>query len=291
MVTADITGITVEVDPEPALDGRLLAPVGIPTPYQLPVAFTVKGGTFSLTGETTSGQTMALIEPDGTGKVTLGYRFAEIAGHYPDPIFHPRDNRYTRAADELVSDARGIAGRARDGHAAIAAIVNDTAEKFTYGHPTTRFYEGKEEIPHLGCGLTEGSCVDINTYLIAALRAAGFEAGYVTGYFFPAEKNGCCEDMHCWVVTRHEGVVLEWDIAHHLKMGRRDICSGLNPKPGSRVAMAHSMGLDFPELGIAELKLVGEPLWLDGNGGVMPATPDIRMARIPADGNAQRASG
>ncbi|WP_346909390.1 transglutaminase-like domain-containing protein [uncultured Roseibium sp.] len=129
------------------------------------------------------------------------------------------------------------------------AIVNDVAEKFVYGHPEVRFNDGLEEIPYLSCGVTEGSCVDINTYLIACLRAAGFEAGYMTGYFFPEEKNGCCDDMHCWVVTRHNGVVLEWDIAHHLKMGTREICCGLNPKPGSRVAMAHSMGLDFPQPG------------------------------------------
>jgi hypothetical protein len=178
-----------------------------------------------------------------------------------------------------VRDARRIADEAPGGHAAIAAIVNDTAEKFTYGHPLTKYYDGQEEIPHLGCGLTEGSCVDINTYLIAALRSAGFEAGYVTGYFFPAEKNGCCEDMHCWVVTRHAGAVLEWDIAHHLKMGTRDICCGPNPIPGSRVTVAHSMGLDFPQAGIAGIKLISELVWLTSDGGTAHANLDIRMQK------------
>ncbi|MCI5075333.1 transglutaminase-like domain-containing protein [Oricola sp.] len=254
----------------------LLAPVGIATPYQTPTGFAVEGGAVSLIGEMTTGQMAALIVP-GDGPVTLTYRFAQHADQYPETLFRPRETRFTRAAVDLVSDARRIADNARDGHAAIAAIVNDTAEKFTYGHPATRFNDGLDAIPHLSCGLTEGSCVDINTYLIAALRSAGFEAGYVTGYFFPTEKQGCCDDMHCWVVTRHAGVVLEWDIAHHLKMGTRDICCGLNPKPGSRVAVAHSMGLDLPEIGVAGLKLLGEPTWLQ-DGRTAPTRLTIRMA-------------
>lgn len=276
MSLSETTTVTVTVQPEE--HPLLLAPAGIATPYQSPVSFSVAGGAFSLTGETTTGQMAALIEPDRGAPVTLTYRFAELAGHYPEALFRPRDSRFTRAAQDLVHDARRIAENAPNGHAAIAAIVNDTAEKFSYGHPETRFNDGLDAIPHLSCGSTEGSCVDINTYLIAALRSAGFEAGYVYGYFFPQEKNGCCEDGHCWVVTRHEGAVLEWDIAHHLKLGTREICCGLNPKPGSRVAVAHSMGLDFPELGIFGLKLIGEPLWLTGDGGTKEAQLDIRLA-------------
>lgn len=278
MGAADIATVSVTVHPERPGSGRLLAPVGIPTPYQTPLSFSAKGALCSLVGEMATGQMVALIEPDGDGPITLTYRFAEIAGHYPEALFLPRETRFTRAAADLVRDARRIAEDARDAHAAIAAIVNDTAEKFTYGHPATRFNDGLEAIPHLGCGLTEGSCIDINTYLIAALRSAGFEAGYVTGYFFPAEKNGCCDDMHCWVVTRHDGAVLEWDIAHHLKMGTRSICCGLNPKPGSRVAVAHSMGLDIPEAGLKAIKLIGEPVWLDGDGGLKAANLDIRLS-------------
>ena len=219
----------------------------------------------------------ALVTPEPGAAVALTYRFADHAGHYPEALFRPRTNRFTRAADALVHDARRVAEDAPNGHAAIAAIVNDVAEKFSYGHPDIRFNDGLEEIPHLGCGLTEGSCVDINTYLIASLRAAGFEAGYVYGYFFPAEKAGTCEDGHCWVVTRHEGAVLEWDIAHHLKLGTRDICCGLNPKPGTRVAVAHSMGFDFPEIGISGMKLLGEPIRVGPAGEIEAADIDIRM--------------
>ena len=284
-----LTHVTVTVAPEETGGRKLLAPVGMPTPHQVPVGFAVEGAAFELTGEATTGQMAALISADTGGPVRLVYTFADGGPGYPDILFRQGTNRYTKAADALVSDARRLADGARDGHGAIEAIVNDVAEKFVYGHPDVRFNDGLEEIPHLSCGLTEGSCVDINTYLIACLRAAGFEAGYVTGYFFPEEKNGCCEDMHCWVVTRHKGVTLEWDIAHHLKMGRRQICCGLNPKPGDRFAIAHSMGLDFPQLGIVDTKLIAEPVWVNGAGELMRAALDIRMQTVPA-GTAEAAA-
>ncbi len=277
--------VTVSVDAGAARGGLLLAPLGLPTPYQCPVGLAVEGGSFSLTGDKTTGQLAALIEPRGD-RVALAYDFADGGPGYPEAIFRPHASRYSRPADALVTDALRIAASARDGHAGIEAIVADTASKFDYGHPEVRFYEGRDAVPHLACGLTEGSCVDINTYLVAALRAAGFEAGYVTGYFFPEEKQGTCLDMHCWVVTRHDGVVQEWDIAHHLKMGTRTICCGLNPKPGSRVALAHSMGLDFPAVGVRETKLIGEPMWVTAEGRLEYAELQIRMeAGVPARRN------
>ena len=45
---------------------RLLAPVGVPTPHQTPVGFTVEGGNFNLIGETETGQMAALITPMST---------------------------------------------------------------------------------------------------------------------------------------------------------------------------------------------------------------------------------
>ncbi|MHA7777166.1 transglutaminase-like domain-containing protein [Roseibium sp. M-1] len=260
------TEATVTVAPHPDANRQLLVPVGLPTPHQMPVGFAVEGGYFTLAGETTTGQMAALVTPEPGKELIFTYRYRHEGPGYPEAVFTPQRNRFTRAAQDLVFDAINIADSQPDGPAAIQALVNAAAEKFRYAHPERRFNEGCDEVPYLSCGLTEGSCVDINTYLIASLRAAGFEAGYITGYFFPQEKNGCCDDMHCWVVTRHEGAVLEWDIAHHLKMGTRDIGCGLNPKPGDRVAVAHSMGLTFPELGIFCEKLIAEPKWISGDG-------------------------
>ncbi|MEO0545279.1 MAG: transglutaminase family protein, partial [Pseudomonadota bacterium] len=245
------TTINVTIDATLANGRQILAPVGLTTPYQMPDRFAVTGGVVELIYEAHSGQSAALITPTDDA-VIVHYKASNRHGAYPEAMFEYRPNRFTRAAETLVNDARKIADEATDGHSAIEAIARDTAQRFTYGHPEQRFYDGFDEIPHLGCGLTEGSCVDINAYLIAALRSAGFEAGYVYGYFFPEEKGGHTSDGHCWVVTRHKGVTLEWDIAHHLKLGTREICCGLNPKPGHRVALAHSMGHTFHQLGIQD---------------------------------------
>jgi hypothetical protein len=269
--------VTVVVAGLKPSEHRLLAPVGIPTPHRMPMAFAVRGAPFELTGDTATGQMAALVTPEPGQPVTLTYQFAERGTGYPEAAFVHRDNRFTRAAADLVEDARRIADAKGNGQAGIAAIVNDVAQKFTYGHPETRFNDGLDAIPYISCGLAEGSCVDINTYLIASLRAAGYEAGYVTGYFFPAYKKTWCDDMHCWVVTRHAGAVLEWDIAHHFKMGTSDIRCCLNPKPGRRVAIAHSMGLDFPDLGIREIKLLAEPVWIDEAGNATKADLAIRL--------------
>lgn len=272
--------IEVTVNTHAANGRRLIAPVGMPTPHQMPAGLSVDGGSMALTFERKTGQAVALITPDDGGSVTLAYHAEDGAdGHYPDAMFEPVETRFTLAADALVEDARTIAAKAGGGRAGLHAIVQATAQKFTYGHPETRYYEGLDAIPQLGCGLTEGSCVDINAYLIASLRSAGYEAGYITGYFFPKEKAGRANDGHCWVVTRHDRQIEEWDIAHHLKLGTREIKPGLNPKPGHRVALAFSKGHDFPDLGIVETKLLSEVQWVDGQGGIEFAQMSIMSYR------------
>lgn len=242
-------------------EGRLIAPLGLRTPHLCPDAFEVEGAPYRLLAEAQTGQWVAVIDK-GPAPVRLSTRFRVQSAPYPEEIFAHRPNRYTRAAQALAEGAQELAARAGGGMAGLLAIVEDTRAQFTYGHVDTAFYADTEDMPQL-CGLTQGSCVDINAYLIASLRAAGYEAGYVTGYFIPAEKRVTCNDMHCWVLTRHQGVVQEWDIAHILKMGRDKVDPGLNPKPGVRVPMAHSMGLDLPELGLHEMKLLSQPRWVD----------------------------
>ena len=83
--------------------------------------------------------------------------------------------------------------------------------------------------------------------------------------------------MHCWVVTRDKTHgYREWDIAHFLKMGRRDVHAGLNPKPGRRAAISHSMGHTVPALGIEDVKLFAEPIWITEEG-YERAEMDIRL--------------
>lgn len=255
--------------------GRVLAPVGLATPHASIIGVDVRGAGHSLVADPWTGQTVMVLTPTAD-EVDMTYRYAIGGAAYPEAMFVHRDSRYTRAAQALAAQAREIALGAGGGTAAIAALAQHVAGQFTYGHPDTRFYDGYDEIPQL-CDLAQGSCVDINAYFIANCRAAGIEAGYVTGVFVPEEKRDWCNDMHCWVVTRAEGLVQEWDIAHHLKLGADRIAAGLNPKPGVRVPLAHSMGLNFPDIEVRDLKLIAEPMWLLPDGSWADCDPTIRL--------------
>lgn len=252
--------LTVEIT-APVSD-LVLAPTGTATPFESITSLTVTGGQITTVAtDPDLGLGVALIARTG-GPVILRYTIG-APGRYPEVAFQPRMNRYTRAADALAEASRAIARSAGGGAAGIAALVAEAEARFAYAHPDRRFTDGHDVVPYLSCGLTPGSCVDINTYLLASLRAAGYEAAYFYGYFFPRERGGMTDDGHCWVVTRHAGEVLEWDIAHHLKAGLGPTRAGLNPRPGDRVALTHSMGHRYAlPMGEVALKLLGEPMVL-----------------------------
>lgn len=255
---------------------EVLIPGGIDTPHGRCVAVDAPG--LTEIREATTGQRAFRMAPVGDD-VAITFRFRPSNSPYPDAMFAPRASQFTRFAEELVAEI-GAVGSTLTGTDRARAVACHVAERFTYGHPETAFNDGLDTIPALGCGVTEGSCVDINTYFIAALRAAGIEAGYITGYFFPQENGGTCKDGHCWVVTRIGGATLEWDIAHHLKLGTRDIHPGLNPKPGQRFACFHSMGLDFPDLGIGGIKALIEPVAIVNGRVIRFDAPDIRLHEV-----------
>jgi hypothetical protein len=258
-----------------ARDARFTAPFGVPMPEATPVSFTAEGAHLSTVWSPDAAQHLAVGVPDAN-EVVLRWQFSPEQADYPEALFAVMNNRFTRAAEGIAGETRAIAAAAGGGAAGLQAIVDHVAQIFDYGHPTGKFYDGYDEIPHL-CDRTEGSCVDINAYLIAALRAAGYQAGYLYGLFVPEEKQDWCEDGHCWVATRHNGIVQDWDIAHHLKMGRRSITPGLNPKPGVRLPLAHSMGWSLPALGLNATKVLGIPLWLTDAG---PRVPDDLTFRL-----------
>jgi hypothetical protein len=245
-----MTGYAVEmVLDDPGAD--IIAPSGLDTPLSRAVGLTVTGGSVVWLNEPQTGQDIARITPSG-GSLRLVIAFDGEPAPYPRGFFAPIPSRYTRASEALLTEVENL-GRFP---AEIAAAV---AQRFDYGHPERRFYDGHEEtLPALGCNRTEGSCVDINMYFLAALRAAGIEAGYVAGVYFPAEKGDWASDGHCWIVTQTGAGLEEWDIAHHLKMGRRDIGAGLNPKAGFRAALSHGLGLPIP--GGDRVKLLTEPV-------------------------------
>ncbi|APX12647.1 transglutaminase-like domain-containing protein [Tateyamaria omphalii] len=247
--------VTVTVD----RSANLLAPVGLSTPAATRLGVEVEGADAARV-TCAALQQGALILTPTADRITLRYGFDAAAAPCPEAMFAPHDSRYTRAHPDLAAEAQEIVA---DG--GIAAMVAHVTSMFDYGHTDDRFYDEADAMPQL-CDMTTGSCVDINAYLVAGLRAARVEAGYVAGYFVPEERRDHTTDMHCWVATREGGQVQHWDIAHHLKMGRRDIRPGLNPKPGVRVAMSHSMGWTLPGVPFADFKLLGEPVWFDAGG-------------------------
>ncbi|MEO0390854.1 MAG: transglutaminase family protein [Pseudomonadota bacterium] len=243
----------------PAQDAILIAPAGLTSPAATCTGVQVHGAGCFGHDVAPCGQTLLELHPSAD-TVTLVYSFDATPGDLPDAIWADRDSRFTRAAPELAREAQQIV--AADG---VEGYVTHVAQIFHYGHTDTKFYDGTDEMPQL-CDMTTGSCVDINAYLIAGLRAAGIDAGYLTGYFIPAERRDHTTDMHCWVVTRYLGQIQHWDIAHHLKLGTRRILPGLNPKPGVRVAISHSMGWTLPALGLQDAKLLCEPVWRTAEG-------------------------
>ena len=273
--------LTVEIA-DPAAS-HLLAPAGIASPHGKVTGLAVEGGTIvSVLAEAELGLSACLIACQG-GPVTLCYAVdpASPGQPYPEAAFQSRRNRHSVADEALAEASREIARRAGGGRPGIEAIVAETEARFAYDHPEHRFNDGTDAVPLLSCGLTPGSCVDINTYLVAGLRAAGYDTAYGYGYFFPRERGGVTHDMHCWVVTRHAGESLEWDIAHHMKAGLGPTRPHPNPRPGERVALGHSMGHAYRHAGAEwSVKLLAEPISVDLATG---QSRDLEiMVRYPA---------
>ncbi|RKQ73356.1 transglutaminase-like domain-containing protein [Oceanibaculum indicum] len=274
--------VTVQLQDRAADHGALglLVPCGISTNRQRLLSFEPpQGSRIRLLPDRDSDQMVAFVEAPSADRLTLRYGFAAETGGLSEQAFLSTDNRWSRAVRALAAEAETIARAAGYGRTGIQALVEATAAKFRYGHPAEKYYDGQDAIPHLGCGLTEGSCVDINAYLMASLRSAGYEAAYIAGYFFPRERDGLTNDMHCWVATRHEGEILEWDIAHHMKMGEARIAAAYNPKPGERWAVGYGLGhrfqLDDREV---EMKLLAEPMWLLPDDRLADALLEIRVS-------------
>ncbi len=259
----------------PGTEGVIFAPVGVSSPQAQSLGCTVRGGSVRTLVEPTSGQEVVLVTPDAP-EVTFRYAFADHPGRYPEAMFHPAPSRHTLAAAALEEEARAVAGTGDDLTRAIR-LARHVAGRFDYGHPEQKFTDGHDHVPHLACGLTEGSCIDIHTYLLASLRAVGIEAGYAVGYFFP--DVGECTSGHCWAVTRIGGQTQEWDISHFLQMGRRDAGPALNPKGGFRVPVGHSMGLSLAEVGFEDLKLLVEPMVMRDGQPVRFETRTITLSR------------
>lgn len=257
----------------------LLVPQAITTAHQRFEELNISDGGQALSvTEKTSGQDAVLLTPT-SALPTLNYTFTETAIPDTPEDYASFENRYTRASSQLNGMIAGLI----DGNTAqtVQRIVSHTATLFDYGHPEQRFNDGFDDVPVIACGTAKGSCVDINTYLISALHSAGIPNVYFAGYFFPEERGGLTNDMHCWVATWFDGAWWEWDIAHHMKMGlsANDIRPAYNPKPGQRFAITYGRGLAFGIKGTdVVLSHLSEPRWVFADGQTQTATIEARLS-------------
>jgi len=80
--------------------------------------------------------------------------------------------------------------------------------------------------------------------------------------------------MHCWVRTRCEDVVEDWDIAHFKKADRNDVHAALNPIPGDRWVLAYGRGHIYQWNGLSiELSTPSTPMWVKADGNTVWANP------------------
>lgn len=267
----------------PARPGaRLMVSAGIPSPVEDVAGVEVEGARIEAVLAEERGGAPALLLRAEAETVTVQWRLGPpVTGAYPEAAFAPRGNAWDRASPELVALARDIAARAGGGEAAVAAIAQAAQARFDYGHPAIRFDEGLDAVPALGDAKVEGSCVDIHGWFVAALRAAGIDAAYIHGHFFPAERGGFTYDMHCWTAVRVGGVTREWDVSHHVKHRLGPAAPARDPRPGVRVALGHGKGQGWrlPDGRRVATKLLSEPMTLDAEGR-LHRTEGLRIWRL-----------
>jgi transglutaminase-like putative cysteine protease len=156
----------------------------------------------------------------------------------PDDAFAPGSSRFDAASAALAAqvDEEVPPGPAET---RAPAIIQFVADRFVYGKDGPKYGDDAAEAPPLACGLTPGTCVDMHTAAVAALRAAGIEAAYVIGVHVPIGRESQ-RTGHCWINVRAPGVAPHWDISHHLQYGVRAITPAENPRPGRRFALSHA---------------------------------------------------
>lgn len=232
-------------------------------------------------GAVNSDQRAWLVRVEGELAPKIQYRFSPVQRDAADWVWHVPENRYTRASDELIGLAAELAQSSVSQADIVRKLILNAAELFGYEHPEERFNDGHDSVPTI-CGTTKGSCVDINTYLLAAARSLKIPVQYLAGYWFHPDKTETL-DMHCWLVFRCDGEVLFWDLAHHLKWGVDELNPGLNPAGGRRVPMSCGRGLRFDTPhGEIEISHFSEPVWVQPDGTTR--RPELRIRLSESEG-------
>ncbi|MEM8840717.1 MAG: transglutaminase-like domain-containing protein [Pseudomonadota bacterium] len=267
--------VTIDV-PEATPEGAILiAPKPVAAWDQRFVGFDAGAAAVAEIPSTNSPQTAYALTP-GDGPVSLSYAF-EVAPGQPaaGDIWQGPRSALTRADPGLAALSAELCAQTGTTGERLDALVRHAAEMFDYDHPDERFNTGLDAVPTL-CGTTRGSCVDINTFVLAGALSQGITGQYMAGYWFGPGRNST-PDMHCWLAFDDGDAPLFWDIAHHLKWGVDPLAPGLNPAGGRRVAMTAGRGLGFDTVnGPVTISHFSEPLWVLPDGGTKE--PEIRIS-------------
>ena len=269
MATFDLS-----LDAPVAEAGLYIAPVAPDTPNQRVLATEFEGvAPVAMVRAGNSGQAAWLCRLAVGAVPRIRYRFAEDGGAWPEWAFQPAGTRFDVASDALAAElAEGVPGGLAA--ARVPALMQFVAERFQYGKRPRYLGDDGDAMPALGCDLNTGTCVDMHTVGVAALRAIGVEAVYVIGGFVYAGKDDY-PTGHCWLNLRAAGASHHYDISHHVEYGLGPVTPALNPMPGRRFALGLGRGLVFegPE-GAVEIPS------LSGWYGLEGATKGVKLRSI-----------
>jgi len=170
--------------------------------------------------------------------------FSDEAGAFPEWIFQSTGGAHETPSADLMQLIEAVAPVDLAPAQRVERIVHHVEARFTYGVRDVGLGDDVEAMPALACDTHLGTCVDTHSYAVAAMRAAGFPAAYVSGLFFH-EGHEASEPGHCWFVVDAQGAPHHWDISHFLKYGLGPVRPVFNPKPGVRFAMSIGRDLVF----------------------------------------------
>jgi hypothetical protein len=254
--------------------GMFIAPVAPDTPDQCVLATEFDGvAPLAMVKATNSGQMAWLCRLEEGATPRIRYRFAEDGGTWPAWAFHPAGSRFDLASAGLAAE---VAEGVPPGPPAVRvpALMQFVADRFQYGKRARYLGDDLDAMPALGCDLNTGTCVDMHTLAVAALRTMGIEAVYAIGGFVYAGME-TYPTGHCWLNLRAVGAPHHYDISHHVEYGLGAVTPALNPKPGRRFALGLGRGLVFegPE-GAVEIPSLSGWYGLDG------ATKGVKLKSV-----------
>lgn len=257
---------------EPVQPGTaFLFAVPYDTPTQRFVGFEAENVTDLNILTATNGRQQAFFFRATTEQPRLHLTFEETTdGRFPPHFFTPVEGPHERPSADLIAFVQELAPSELSTVDRAWRIIRHVEERFTYGKRPVGLGDDAEAMPALTCGIHQGTCVDSHSYTVAALRATGIEAAYISGIFFPAGQT-VYPPGHCWVGLDTPGLVSQLEISHHIEYDLGPVTGELNPKPGTRFAMSQGRDLVF--------EIAGEPLTVSILTGFIVAEGEERGAR------------